>query len=65
MTADELKQAWKRQTYVMYEGRKYFLRGVQAQWIGGKVITSAILLDRGSKTDSIIQAKPEDIKEIN
>lgn len=64
MTADEMKRAWKRQTYVEYEGKRYFLRGVMAQWINGRVVTSAILLDVGTKNDTIIQARPEDIKEI-
>lgn len=64
MTADEMKRAWKRQTYVEYDGKRYFLRGVMVQWINGRVVTSAILLDKRTVNDTIIQARPEDIKEI-
>ena len=64
MTNEELKSAVKRQTYVMYQGKKYFLQGVLAQWINGRLTSSAILLDVGTVSNTILQVKPETIEEI-
>ena len=68
MTNDELRNAFKAQSFVRWDGiqpgGKYFLQGINAQWINGRVVTSAILLDNNTNGRTIYQVKPKDVKEI-
>lgn len=68
MTAEDLKRVFRAQGYVRWDGiqpgGKYFLQGINAQWINGRVVTSAILLDNNTNGRTIYQVKPEDVKEI-
>ena len=65
MTNEELRNAFKAQSYVRWDGiqqgGRYFLQGIIAQWISGQVVTSAILMDNSK---AIYQVKPNDLKEI-
>ena len=65
MTNDQLRSAFKAQSYVRWDGiqqgGRYFLQGIIAQWINGQVVTSAILMDNSK---AIYQVKPNDLKEI-
>lgn len=63
MTNDELKSAFKSQSFVVWEGKKYFLQGILTQWINGRVVVSAILMDNATSGKTIYQVKPETLKE--
>lgn len=65
MTNDQLRSAFKAQSFVRWDGiqpgGRYFLQGIIVQWINGQVVTSAILMD---DSKAIYQVKPNDLKEI-
>lgn len=68
MTNEELRNAFKAQSYVRWDGiqqgGRYFLQGILAQWVSGQVVTSAILMDSNTKGKTIYQVKPTELKEI-
>ena len=64
MNPDELKLAFKRRSNVVWKGKKYALQGILAQWIDGRIVTSAILLDNNTDGRTIYQVKPDQIKEF-
>ena len=66
MTNEELRNAFRAQSYVRWDGiqqgGRYFLQGIIAQWINGQVVTSAIIEDPNTESRTIYQVKPEDIR---